>query len=188
MSTTTTEQQPKMQPWKAHWSPVDMKSASANQNYMKDNTGSLLIDGFCSNPPFSELACARKENKAPKAQPWKAHWSPIDMKSGSTNQNYMVDSTGSLLIDGAGPGAGSGSGHLFSELVCARKETKAPKAQPWKAHWSPVDMKSGSINQNYMVDSTGSLLIDGFGIGPGTGGPGSGHLFSELACSHKADK
>ena len=88
---------------------------------MKDNTGSLLIDGCVVASGFSELACARKETEAPKTQPWRAHWSPVDAKSASANQNYMVDNTGSLLIDGftypGGPG--SGSGYLFSELACA---------------------------------------------------------------------
>ena len=94
-----------------------MNSASANQIYMVDDTDSLLIDGVCEGGLPFELACARKETGAPKAQPWKAHWSPVDMKSASANQNYMVDDTDSLLIDGAG------SGHLFSELAfaCSRK-------------------------------------------------------------------
>ena len=62
MSTTTTDLQRKAQPWKAHWSPVDTKSMSANQNYMVDDTDSLLIDGACSDHLFSELAfaCSRK--------------------------------------------------------------------------------------------------------------------------------
>ena len=186
MPATTTDQQPRTQPWKAHWSPVDMKCASANQNYMKDNTGSLLIDGVCNGDSFSELACARKETEAPKTQPWKAHWSPVDARSASANQNYMVDNTGSLLIDGCAGDLGSSSGYLFSELACARKETEAPKTQPWKAHWSPVDARSASANQNYMVDNTGSLLIDGFS-NPGDPGSGSGYLFSELACARNAE-
>ena len=179
----STDLQRKAQPWKAHWSPVDMKSASTNQNYMVDDTDSLLIDGCCASSLPSELACARKETEAPKAQPWKAHWSPVDANSASANQNYMVDDNDSLLIDGVCQGA------AFSELACTRKETEAPKAQPWKAHWSPVDMKSASANQNYMVDDNDSLLIDGAGSGPGSG-PGPGHLFSELAfaCSRKAEE
>ena len=100
MSATTTDLQRKEQPWKSHWSPVDVKFASANQNYMVDDTDSLLIDGVCVGDPPSELACARKETEAPKAQPWKSHWSPVDMRSASANQNYMVDDTDSLLIDG----------------------------------------------------------------------------------------
>ena len=62
MSATTTDLQRKAQPWKAHYSPVDMKSASANQNYMVDDTDSLLIDGVCVGDPPSELAfaCSRK--------------------------------------------------------------------------------------------------------------------------------
>ena len=178
MSATTTDLQRKAQPWKAHWSPVDMKSASANQNYMVDDTDSLLIDGACEGLAPSELAYARKETEAPKAQPWKAHWSPVDMKSASANQNYMVDDTDSLLIDGACEGLAP------SELACARKETEAPKTQPWKSHWPPVNMQSSSPKQNYMVDDTNSLLIDGSGA-PGGGG---GYPPFELAfaCSRKA--
>ena len=175
MPATTTDLENKAQPWKAHWSPVDMRSASVNQNYMVDDTDSLLIDGCSDGGALSELVCARKETEAPKAQPWKAHWSPVDTKSASANQNYMVDDNDSLLIDGVCAGS------PFSELVCARKETEAPKAQPWKSHWSPVDTKSASANQNYMVDETDSLLIDGVCAG----GP-----LSELAfaCSRKAEE
>lgn len=117
MSATTTDLERKAQPWKDHWSPVDMKSSRTNQNYMVDDTDSLLIDGCSDNGLLSELACARKETEAPKAQPWKAHWSPVDMKSASANQNYMVDDTDSLLIDGVC------SGGPLSELAfaCSRK-------------------------------------------------------------------
>ena len=84
---------------------------------MVDDTDSLLIDGFCTGGPLSELVCARKETEAPKAQPWKAHWSPVDMESASANQNYMVDDTNSLLIDG------NCIGRPLSELAfaCSRK-------------------------------------------------------------------
>ena len=112
----TTVQQPKDQPWKAHWSPVDAASMSANQNYLVNDTGSLLIDGVCSGGPWAELACARKEPKASKAQPWKSHWSPVDQHSRSANQNYLVDGAGSLLIDGECMGG------FPSLLACARKE------------------------------------------------------------------
>ena len=82
---------------------------------MVDHAGSLLIDGCCSGAFYSELACASKESGAPKAQPWKAHWTPVDLQSASSNQNYMVDHTGSLLIDGAC------AGDPYSELACSRK-------------------------------------------------------------------
>lgn len=146
---------------------------------MKTNAGSLLIDGCCAGAFFSELAYARKEDKAIKAQPWKAHWAPVDAKSASANQNYLKDSTDSLLIDGACNGD-----HYF-ELSCARKETKAPKAQPWKTHWSPADKESGSASQNYLVDSTGTLLIDGSISEPNGLYGHSSHRLSELASACK---
>ena len=160
----TTSQPAKTQPWKAHYSPVNKDQMTANQNYLVDNTGSLLIDGLCEGALHSELACARKETKA---QPWKAHYSPVNKEQMTANQNYLVDNTGSLLIDGCCAGA------LHSELACARKETKA---QPWKAHYSPVNKEQMTANQNYLVDNTGSLLIDGCCAGA---------LHSELACVSK---
>ena len=111
----TTSQPAKTQPWKAHYSPVNKDQMTANQSYLVDNTGSILIDGICSGSGalHSELACARKETKA---QPWKAHYSPVNKEHMTANQNYLVDNTGSLLIDGCCAGA------LHSELACASKE------------------------------------------------------------------
>ena len=166
----TTDQPPKDQPWKAHWSPVDQDSMTANQNYLVDDDGFLLIDGCNGGGFHAELACARKETKKSKAQPWKAHWSPVDEGSMTANQNYLVDDAGSLLIDGVC------GGEIPIELACARKEIKASKTQRWKAHWSPVDEGSMTANQNYRVDDADSLLIDGID---------SGHPYIELACSRK---
>ena len=111
---------------------------------MVDDSGALLVDGASGGPPggddgFFELVCANREIEAPKTQPWKANWPPAKLLSETSGHKYMVDDSGTLLVDGAGsPGSG---GPGFSELVCARKEV-------------------------YMVDDSGALLIDGIILDP----------------------
>ncbi|KAI4101004.1 MAG: hypothetical protein L6R37_005133 [Teloschistes peruensis] len=104
MATASIDQEPKATP-------------GPNQCYMKDNTGSLLIDGasgghggFASGHGF---ACSRKEVTTPKTQPWKAHWSPKDAPG--ANQAYMEDDNGLLLIDGVCVGDPA------CELTCSRQ-------------------------------------------------------------------
>ena len=110
-----------------------------------------------------------------KAQPWKAHWSP--MTESMTGYSYMTDTSGTLLIDGASDCVNA---VYFSELACARNESAA-KAQPWKAHWSP--MRNDTSNATvYMTDGSGSLLIDG------VQNCTSADSFSELACARKEEK
>ncbi|KAL8772706.1 MAG: hypothetical protein Q9194_004530 [Teloschistes cf. exilis] len=119
MPTTSIDQEPKVQPWQAHWSPK--ATPGPNQCYMKDDTGSLLIDGasggyggFSGGNGFDleELVCSRKEVTTPKTQPWKAHWSPKDTPG--ANQAYMEDDRGLLLIDGVCVGDPP------CELTCSR--------------------------------------------------------------------
>ena len=63
--------------------------------------------------------------------------------------------------------------------------TEAPKAQPWKAHWPPKDALVTPIGQ-YLVSSTGDLIVDGFGVGVVVILAGASPTrFSELACSGK---
>ncbi len=131
-----TSEVPKAQPWKANWPPAN-SSETAGNKYMVDDSGALLIDGVAQPPfagghGFSELVCANKETEAPKAQPWKANWPPAKLASEPTGHKYMVDDSGTLLVDGASGGGPGG----FSELVCAKKEV-------------------------YTVDESGTLLVDG---------------------------
>ncbi|KAL8811596.1 MAG: hypothetical protein Q9223_007498, partial [Gallowayella weberi] len=112
---TTTSQLPKDQPWKAHWSSENKAAKAEDQKYLVNESGTLLVDGAGSAGPISELACARKEPEAAKAQPWKSHWSagnnvPLE------DQKYLVNESGTLLVDGAG------SAGLVSELAACCKE------------------------------------------------------------------
>ncbi|KAI4250662.1 MAG: hypothetical protein LQ352_005308 [Teloschistes flavicans] len=168
------DQNHKAQPWKAHWSPKG--TPGTNQNYMKDDSGSLLIDGCCSGACPDELVCSREEIGHHKTQPWKAHWAPetTPKTTPGANQNYMKDDNGFLLIDGISNPPG-GHGWDLEELVCSRKEIETTKTQPWKAHWFPKE--TSGANQNYMKDDSGRLLIDG---------ACSDDPYFELSCSRKA--
>ncbi|KAG6991105.1 hypothetical protein G7Y79_00057g090870 [Physcia stellaris] len=122
-----------------------------------------------------------------KAQPWKTHWSPNSKSTSSTaGQEYLASSIGNLIVDGIVQG---GSPKRFSELACSEKEdsstaTEAPKAQPWKAHWSPNDNKNASdtTGQQYLAGSNGKVIVDGIVQG------GSPDRFSELASSSKKEE
>ncbi len=126
----------KAQPWKANWPPAKL-SETTGHKYMVDDSGALLVDGASGGPPggddgFFELVCANREIEAPKTQPWKANWPPAKLSSETSGHKYMVDDSGTLLVDGASGGGPGG----FSELVCAKKEV-------------------------YAVDDFGALLVDG---------------------------
>ncbi|KAL8659039.1 MAG: hypothetical protein Q9202_007313 [Teloschistes flavicans] len=167
------DQNHKAQPWKAHWAPE--ATPGANQCYMKDDNGFLLIDGVSNSPGghwgLEELVCSRKEIATTKIQPWKAHWAP--KATPGANQCYMKDDNGFLLIDGISNPPGGHWG--LEELVCSRKEIATTKTQPWKAHWFPKE--TSGANQNYMKDDSGRLLIDG---------ACSDDPYFELSCSRKA--
>ncbi|KAL8805666.1 MAG: hypothetical protein Q9182_001810 [Xanthomendoza sp. 2 TL-2023] len=116
-------QLPKDQPWKAHWSPVNKTAETEGQKYLVDESGALLVDGVneCTSADhFSELACARKEPEAAKAQPWKSHWSAGN-KASFEARKYLVDESGNLLIDGDSSDANF---DRFSELAACCKADK----------------------------------------------------------------
>ena len=100
--------------------------------YSADESGSLLVDGATvppvEPPPMMarELARSSKKDDAPKAQPWKAHWSPTPSESKSGTQ-YSADESGSLLIDGACVCA---PGMMAGVLARSSKEDEAPKVCP----------------------------------------------------------
>ncbi|KAL8688295.1 MAG: hypothetical protein Q9224_004920 [Gallowayella concinna] len=177
---TTTSSPPKAQPWKAHWSPMNKASETRGPKYLVDGSNTLLVDGviiYVSGDRISELACARKDVEAPKVQPWKTHWSTTN-KAPNEGHKYLVDGSGTLLVDGVHNCA---SADLFSELASARKEPEAPKAQPWKTHWSTTN-KAPNKGHKYLVDGSGTLLVDGGHT------CASADLFSELSCARKEEK
>ena len=90
---------------------------------MVDDSGAVLSDGDACTDFFSEFACSRKEIEAPK-------------DASKTSHQYMVDSAGAFLVDGASIGDPD---EFFVELACSDKDA----------------------GHMYMVDGTGSLLIDG---------------------------
>ena len=118
-------------------------------------------------------------SQAPRAQPWKAHWSPANDASEKAGQKYMVDDAGALLIDGYHHCA---STDLFPELGRSHNDAGALKVQPWKAHWSPANDSSERAGQKYMVDDAGALLIDGYHH------CATVDLFAELSSSQKVEK
>lgn len=115
-------------------------------------------------------------SQAPKAQPWKANWPPAKQTSQAAANKYLVDDAGALLIDGSHECA---SADLFAKLTCSRKETEAPKVQPWKANWPPAKHTSNAAGNKYLVDDAGALLIDG------AHNCVSADLFAELVSSRK---
>ena len=96
-------------------------------------------------------------------------------------QKYLVDEAGALLVDGS-HNCGGGPHDLFAELACSRKEAGAPRAQPWKAHWSPANDSSETTGHKYLVDDTGALLVDG------VHNCASADPFAELAFSRKVEE
>ena len=119
----TTSQDTRVQPWKAHWAPTQSESKSGTQ-YRANESGSLLIDGACVCAPgmmAGELARSSKEDDAPRAQPWKAHWSPTTPEAKLGTQ-YRADESGGLLIDGACVCA---PGMMAGELARSSKEDEA---------------------------------------------------------------
>lgn len=63
------------------------------------------------------------DSKPAKAQPWKAHWSPVSKSSSApkAKAQNLVDKSGALLIDGDAGGGG------WWELLGAQKEEKDAK-------------------------------------------------------------
>ena len=82
---------------------------------MTDMAGNALVDGDGDpDPPFFDLVC-QKEQVQPRAQPWKAHWSPENHAEKSGHTRYLSDEDGAALIDGgSGRGfEGLGDGDIF---------------------------------------------------------------------------
>ena len=65
----TTFQDPRVQPWKAHWPPTKDDSKLGLQ-YTADDSGSLLVDGWCDQGEMGlcEMARSSKDEEAFKVQ------------------------------------------------------------------------------------------------------------------------
>ena len=165
----------KYQPWKAY--PREQTSV-AGRKYMTDVDGTALVDGNFDPPDFDPpmFDVCQKEQTKPRAQPWKAHWSPEEHAVNRGHLQYLCDKDGAALVDGL-----PGHDGAFSDLCCQKEQTK-PRAQPWKAHRSPEEHAVNKGHLQYLCDKDGAALVDGFS------NPGHGGGFSDLCCQKEQAK
>ena len=116
----------------------------------------------------------QKEQTKPRAQPWKAHWSPEEHAVNRGHLQYLCDKDGAALVDGL-----PGHDGAFSDLCCQKEQTE-PRAQPWKGHLAAEQQAvDGEKGFHYPSDRDGDALVDGsIIIGPGDGDGG----FIDLCC------
>ena len=163
----------KYQPWKAY--PREQTSV-AGRKYMTDVDGTALVDGNFDPPDFDPpmFDVCQKEQTKPRAQPWKAHWSPEEHAVNRGHLQYLCDKDGAALVDGL-----PGHDGAFSDLCCQKEQTE-PRAQPWKGHLAAEQQAvDGEKGFHYPSDRDGDALVDGsIIIGPGDGDGG----FIDLCC------
>lgn len=98
---------------------------------MVDDTGAVISDGDAGDCFLAKFACSCKKMEAPK-------------HASKATHPYMINGTGTLLVDGHSGGGSGGGSDLFVELACSSKDT----------------------GHTYLVDGSGSLLIDGHSSTP----------------------
>ena len=120
MSSTASEDS-RVQPWKAHW-PAAENDSKSTLKYRADDSGSLLVDGVCTNGEMGlcELARSSKEDEALKVTTAKTAYCFVLLSKDvqSDRKKYLVDDSGSLLVDGMCSG---GWGMGLCELARSRK-------------------------------------------------------------------